>query len=255
VSAALFITGTDTGVGKTLVGRVLGAALRARGLRVAPHKPFESGAGRDGRGGLVPGDTLALMAACGLAPSGEDLGVCNNYCFATPVAPALAARLEGVTVDVERVLRAHESLRSRYDVVLIEGAGGLLVPLADQVLVADLAARLGAPLLVVARASLGTINHTLLTVAEARRRGLAVAGVVLSALQPDATPDGPHNAAAIEHLAGVPVLGTLPFVPAAPTAEAATLARLAAHLDLDALLAAAAQGQLVKVAAYGVALR
>jgi dethiobiotin synthetase len=152
----------------------------------------------------------------------------------------MAARAAGISIDPPRVERACAALRARFDLVLIEGAGGLLVPLGEDLLVADLAARLGAPLLVVARDALGTINHTLLTLAEARRRGLAVAGVVLSRGAPDATPDAEHNARAIERLGRVRVLGTLPFVSGADALAPAELAALGARaLDVPAILAAA----------------
>jgi dethiobiotin synthetase len=239
VSGALFVTGTDTGVGKTLVARALAAAFTARGLRVAPFKPFESGCGA-GPAGLRPADALALRAACGLDEASLPLAACCLYAFAAPVAPGLAARRARVAVDLARVARAYAALRARFDLVLVEGAGGLLVPLAGDHLVADLAAACAAPLVVVGRAALGTINHTLLTLAEAHRRHLAVAGVVLSRRAPRPGPDDADNAPTIARLGGVPVLGTLPRLPAAAAATPARLAAAAAALDLDALLAAAA---------------
>ena len=240
MSRALFVTGTDTGVGKTLVARALCAAARDAGLRVAPFKPFESGcaAGRDGA--LRPADALALRDACGLDDTSLDITSCNTYSFSEPLAPGLAAREAHVQVDEARVVRACAALRARFDLVIIEGAGGLLVPLSDDLLVADLAARLAAPLLVVARDALGTINHTLLTIAEARRRDLPVVGVVLARATPHPAPDSVHNAAAIARLGGVRVLGTLPFVTDADAVPSSRLAALAArHLDVAAILAAA----------------
>jgi dethiobiotin synthetase len=239
VSRALFITGTDTGVGKTLVGRALCAAAQAAGLRVAPFKPFESGCGHDSAGNLQPADALALRAACGLDKLVYDISYCNIYAFSDTIAPGMAAQRAGINVDEARVRSAYEALRARFDLVVIEGAGGLLVPLSERLLVADLAATLDAPLLVVARDALGTINHTLLTISEARRRGLRVAGVVLSHASPAAAPDAEHNATAIARLGQVRVLGTLPFVPDADSATPARLAALAAQcLDLPTLLAA-----------------
>lgn len=241
MSRALFITGTDTGVGKTLVGRALCAAARAAGLRVAPFKPFESGCARDASGSLQPADALALRTACGLDESVVDLTDCNVYAFSDSLAPGMAAEMAGISIDAARVSRACAALRDRFELVIIEGAGGLLVPLAERLLVADLAALLGAPLLVVARDALGTINHTLLTISEARRRALPVAGVVLSRASTGSAPDGAHNAAAIARLAEVRVFGTLPFVPDADALEPPRLAALAARcLDVPSILGAAA---------------
>jgi dethiobiotin synthetase len=241
MSRALFITGTDTGVGKTLVGRILCAAARAAGLRVAPFKPCESGCARDPTGALHPADTAALRAACSLDDSSLCLTDCNPYRFHDPVAPAVAAAQTRISVDETRLAAACAALRRRFDLVIIEGAGGLLVPLGERLLVADLAARLGAPLLVVARDALGTVNHTLLTLSEARRRGLHVAGVVLSRASALATPDTEHNARAIAQLGKARVFGTLPFVRDADTLEAPHLAALATRgLDLAAILGAAA---------------
>ena len=240
MSRALFVTGTDTGVGKTLVARALCAAARAAGVRVAPFKPFESGCAPPGSGARRPADTLALRDACGLDDSSLAITDCNIYSFSEATAPGLAAREAHVVVDEARVVRACAALRRRFDLVIIEGAGGLLVPLGDDLLVADLAARLAAPLLVVARDALGTINHTLLTIAEARRRDLPVVGLVLSRATTDPAPDRAHNADAIARLGGVRVLGTLPFVSDADVIPPPRLAGIAArHLDLPAILAAA----------------
>jgi dethiobiotin synthetase len=238
MSRALFITGTDTGVGKTLVGCILAAAARAAGLRVAPFKPFESGCARDPAGAPLPADALALRAACGLEES--NLNSYNLYSFYDPLAPGAAARRAGISIDEERVRGAFAALRARFELVLVEGAGGLLVPLSERLLVADLALRLGTPILIVARDALGTINHTLLTVNEARRRGLHVAGVVLSRATPVAAPDSEHNARDISRLGEVTVFGTLPFVPAAAATEPARLVEIAARgVHLEAMLRAA----------------
>jgi dethiobiotin synthetase len=170
--SGLFVTGTDTGVGKTLVACALARSLRAGGVDVGVMKPVETGVGPEG-----PTDALALRAAAGSGDPIED--VCPAP-FALPAAPAVAAQAEGRSVDLRRIHAAAMRLRARHDFLLVEGAGGLLVPLTAAASMADLAAELGFPLLVVARASLGTINHTLLTLEVAERRGLAIAGVVVS---------------------------------------------------------------------------
>jgi dethiobiotin synthetase len=226
----LFVTGTDTGVGKTTVSAALLAAWRRSGRRVAPLKPIETGC--DGvPPDLVPADALRLAAAAGLADTPVDVLCPNRY--ALPASPEAASRAEGRPVDLDAIDRAHARLAAGADLVLVEGAGGLLVPIAPGVLMADLAARLGATLLLVARASLGTINHTLLTVEAARRRGLAVAGVILNRTASLPGPDEPTNAEAIARHGGVEVLGTLPHLPGEPADALATAAT--AHLDLDLL--------------------
>ncbi len=221
-AASYFVTGTDTGVGKTTVSAGILAALRRRGMQVAALKPAESGCPRvDGR--LVPDDGVLLRAAAGL--DDVDLDVIVPHRLATPVAPGVAARREGVPFEWARVASAHARLLERRPAVfLIEGAGGLLVPYADDLLAADLVARLEVPLLVVARASLGAINHTLLTVFEARRRGLTVAGVILNHVTADVGPDDESNAAEIKRLGGVRVLGSVAHVPDGARRNPASLA-------------------------------
>ena len=169
-----FVTGTDTGVGKTVVTGGLAAALRARGRTVGILKPVQSGARADD----PAGDAALLGATC-------------VYAFEAPLAPLVAARLEGATVELEPVVRAAERLAAANDVLLVEGAGGLLVPLAENLLVADVARALALRLVVVARAGLGTVNHVLLTLDAARARGLEVAAVVLNGEEDASTPENP----------------------------------------------------------------
>jgi dethiobiotin synthetase len=168
----LFVTGTDTGVGKTVVACALVRGLRRAGLDVGVMKAMETGVGPQG-----PLDAAALRDA---AESPDPLEELCPLRFALPAAPNVAARHEGTAVDLTPVRRAFRRLASRHQAVIVEGAGGLLVPTTDDASMADLAAELGLPLVVVARAALGTINHTLLTLSEAQRRGLTVAGVVIS---------------------------------------------------------------------------
>jgi dethiobiotin synthetase len=192
---AYFVTGTDTGVGKTTISVGILSALRTRGKRVAALKPVETGCDPD------PCDALALQAATG-QPAPPVL-----YRFALPVAPAVAARRAGVRIELETIRQA---MPRDVDLLLVEGAGGLLVPYTDDLLAADLARVLELPLLIVARASLGTINHTLLTIFEARRRGLTIAGVILNRVVAARGADEDDNASEIERLASVPILGTVP---------------------------------------------
>ena len=167
-----FVTGTDTGVGKTLVACALVRGLRTRGVDAGAMKPVETGVGEVG-----PLDALALRRAAGDEDPLED--VCPLR-YALAAAPTVAASADGRDVEVWAIRQAYERLAVRHDCVIVEGAGGLLVPVAEQFSMADLARELELPLLVVARAALGTINHTLLTLEVAVARGLSVVGVVIS---------------------------------------------------------------------------
>jgi dethiobiotin synthetase len=168
----VFVTGTDTGVGKTVVACALVRGLRARGVDVGVMKPIETGVGADG-----PCDALALIEASGAGDPLDD--VCPQR-FALPAAPTVAAAAEGRAVDLGAVRTAFHRVRARHDCVVAEGAGGLLVPAAEGLSMGDLARELRLPLLLVARAALGTINHTLLSLEVAAARGLDVLGVVIS---------------------------------------------------------------------------
>jgi dethiobiotin synthetase len=201
----LFITGTDTGVGKTYVGCLIARSLYAAGLRVGVYKPVASGCRREGDT-LVSDDALALWRAAG--EPGELAHVCPQR-FAAPLAPHLAARAEGKEVDAELLRTGLDYWRSRSDALLVEGAGGLMSPLTDDNYVADLAAELRFPLIVVVRNALGAIHQALATLvtAEAFALGLPVAGIVLN--QPTPTVDDPsiaHNRRELETRCVPPVL-------------------------------------------------
>jgi dethiobiotin synthetase len=209
-----FVTGTDTGVGKTVVACGLARALRRRGLDVGVMKPVETGVGPEG-----PADGRALREAAGV---GDALAEIVPERFALPAAPTVAAAREGRRVDLAAVDAAFAALAARHALLVVEGAGGLLAPAAPGLAMADLAARLGLPLVVVARAALGTINHTRLTLEAARARGLAVAGVVVScAGGPLSAADALNLAALLEEL-GPLLLGQVPpLAPGEPAPEAA----------------------------------
>jgi dethiobiotin synthetase len=198
----LFVTGTDTGVGKTRVACALLRALAARGMDVGAMKPVETGVGPAG-----PLDAQALRAASGAEDPLED--VCPQR-FALAAAPAVAAEREARPVDREAIRRAFARQRQRHTWLLVEGAGGLLVPLDAKDTMADLAAELALPLLVVARGALGTINHTLLTLEAAERRGLDVAGVVISHGSGPLSDADAQNLAALRTHLGARLLGELP---------------------------------------------
>jgi dethiobiotin synthetase len=198
----LFVTGTDTAVGKTEVSCALLLEARAAGLDVGAMKPAESGVGPG-----EPSDSERLRAAAGGL---DEPGLVCPYRFAAPLAPAVAARLAGVEVRLEVILEAARALSARHAALLVEGAGGLLVPLTPRETFADLAVALGLPVLLVARAGLGTVNHVALTVEALRARRLRLAGVVLNRTVAGDDPSVPHNAAEVTRLTGVEVLAILP---------------------------------------------
>jgi dethiobiotin synthetase len=214
----LFVTGTDTGVGKTEVACALLRVARAGGLDAVGMKPAQSGA-TDGE----PTDAERLLAAC---DGVEPLEAICPYVLGAPLAPAVAARLEGREVSLARIVGAARALAARHAAVLVEGAGGLLVPLTERETYAELAAALGLPVLVVARAGLGTINHTALTVEALRARGVAIAGIVLNRTAAEDDPSVPHNAGEIARLTGIAPAAVLPFVPDIAARAAALRAAL-----------------------------
>ncbi len=184
----LFVVGTDTGVGKTVVASSIARAWREAGRRVGVLKPVASGAGwLDGR--LIAGDTLSLLDSIGGDVPPDRV---TPIVFEEPLAPHVAARRLGSPLLMDDLSRAvSESLfwwEDRADVMVVEGVGGLLCPLAEGATVADLAVFLDYPLLIVARRGLGTLNHTLMTVEAARMRSLRVAGVVLNGASPTTDP-------------------------------------------------------------------
>jgi dethiobiotin synthetase len=180
------------------------AAAREEGLDVGAMKPAQSG--------LEPGvasDADRLRQAAGDA---DPLELVCPYAFAPPLAPGVAARLAGVEISIDRIVEVARALAARHAALLVEGAGGLLVPLTPNESYADLAVALGLPVLLVARAGLGTVNHVALTVEALRSRRLQIAGLVLNRTGPADDPSVPHNAAEIEKLTGIAPLATLPYV-------------------------------------------
>jgi len=229
----LFLAGTDTGVGKTAVGAGLLAAAAARGLATSCLKPAESGCElRDGE--LWPADAALLARAARVELALDD--VCP-FRYEEAVAPGVAAKRTGREIDFSRVRDVLERKRAtepRPDLLVVEGAGGLLVPFGGGRLLADLVGHLALPVLVVGRAGLGTINHTLLTVECARARGLEVVGVVLCAVEPEEPGFVASNAAEIERAGNVRVLGVFPHM---AEVSLESLARAAEESGaLDALL-------------------
>jgi dethiobiotin synthetase len=214
-TAGLFVTATDTGVGKTYVTALIARALCDAGRIVGAYKPVCSGAEVSADGTVSWGDVTALSDAIG--GRFDSLRVCPLR-FRAPLAPNVAARRERAGIDFEELCRGARWWQGRVDLLLVEGVGGLLCPLTERETIADLALALRYPLLVVARLGLGTINHTLLTVEAARSRGLEVAGILLNEPEPLASLSGTEeNPVEIERRACVPVLGVLRHGQSLPT--------------------------------------
>lgn len=203
----VFVTGTDTGVGKTWIGCGLVRALRAAGRTVVVRKPAESGC-ESRQGVLYPADAAALRSAAG---SDEPLDRVCPVQLEEPLAPGIAAARAGVIVDPSRIAREIVERSSEADVVVVEGAGGLLVPLWDKYFYADLARDIGASLLVVVGARLGAINQALLTLEAASSRGLVVSGLVVNHADPREDTATRTLVASFRDLTTVPVLASVPY--------------------------------------------
>lgn len=214
MTRGIFVTGTDTGVGKTHVTAALLAELRRRGVSAAAFKPIACGDG--GR------EDAKLYAK--IMRHEVPLDVINPVFLRHPLAPLVAAKLERRTIDLSRIVAGYRVLSKHYSVVLVEGAGGLLVPIKGHYMVGDLAKELGLPLLIVARLSLGTINHTLLTVRQAKAMGLAVKGIVLNdTLGRSRGLAEKTNVTVVPDLCRVPLLGVMPHGPRGVRAAAARI--------------------------------
>jgi len=229
VSRRFFITGTDTDVGKTVISRALCRAFVRRGLRVAALKPVESGA-KQPDGTIRPPDATALLHA---VDSAADFSSVCAFAFSDPVSPHLAAARENRVIseaDIQSLLTRHTDA----DIVVAEGAGGFLVPLRDDLLYADVIARSGFPLIIVAANRLGAINATLLTIEAARSRNIPIAGVILNGTPPSEL----GNAEAIVLHGGVKLIGCFPAVANLEGDDADNLLAALAetHLDLNSLL-------------------
>jgi dethiobiotin synthetase len=231
-AGGLFVTGTDTGVGKTVVTAGIVHALRARGVYAGACKPVQTG----NLAADPAGDASLLVTLGGLDAAPEDI---NVYAFSAPLAPRIAADREEVTIELAPMVELVRSIGEEHGTVLVEGAGGWLVPLAPGLLVADLAAALGYAVVVVGRPGLGTVNHTALTVAAALERGLDVAGVILNGYGQGEDGSVASNPQLIEELAGVPVIGKTPWRAGELTAERLRT-EVAPTIDVGPLLAALA---------------
>lgn len=232
---SIFVTGTDTGVGKTTVSCGIAAALVRRGLRLGVFKPAETGCAADADGHLIGDDAERLRF---FAASGQHRDTVCPYKFTQPLAPAVAAQLDGVRIDPHFLRNVHDSLVATYDLTLVEGAGGLLVPLTSSLTFCDLAVALQLPVLLVVGSKLGCINHTLLTYRVARAAGLTVIGYLMNSISPAGDLSTQTNTAVLTQWLGAP-LGSVPFLDGIGLDESSR-ARLAelieSNVDLDRLL-------------------
>ena len=199
-SKVIFITATDTAVGKTVTAFVVGVLLENLGFDVGVMKPVQ----------CAGNDAQFLKKALRLQ---EELREINPFYAPEPLSPHLAFRRAKIKFDKRRVQDELEKLRARHDIVLVEGAGGLMVPLTNGYYNADLITDLKARVIIVARLGLGTINHTLLTIHEAQKRGLMIMGLIFCQTKPvrKGLPEN-TNPQEIEKLSGVKVLGTIPYL-------------------------------------------
>lgn len=221
----LFVVGTDTAVGKTTVSIALVHAFSRMGQRVTVMKPCETGEGDD---------AARLIEATGRTLDARQV---NPYRFSLPAAPEIAARHAGARIELGVIQSAFDALSQDAELALVEGAGGLLVPLSGGVTIADLATRLDLPLLIVARTQLGTINHTLMTAEIARRRGLRLLGVVFSRVRRAIGPEEAETVGTIVRHGELRSFGVLPWLARNVRTDGNRLAELAKeHLHLEALL-------------------
>jgi len=220
----VFVAGTDTGVGKTLIACALLRGLASRGLQVAGMKPVAAGATRR-RGIWHQDDVERLRAAANIAAPQPEV---NPYCFAPPIAPHVAAREAGVSISMAVIARNYARLAARADVVVVEGVGGLLVPLGPRLSAADIPARLDLPVLLVVGLRLGCLNHALLTLEAVQTRGLRLAGWIANAIDP-AMARRRQNLEALRRLIPAPLLGQVNY------AAKPDVGRVARGLDINRL--------------------
>jgi dethiobiotin synthetase len=208
MGAGLFITGTDTGVGKTLVACGIAALFKESGYRVGVMKPAETGC-EEKAGALFPADAARLKESSG---SDATLERICPYRFKEPLAPSVAAERAGAAIDIDRLCALYYEIAATNDLTLVEGAGGLLVPLLPHYTYADLAKLLKLPVIVVAANRLGAINHLMLTLENAASRGLTVLGYVWNRLEADPSLAAETNPDALRFLTATPCLGEIPYI-------------------------------------------
>lgn len=207
---SIFITGTDTGVGKTFVATGIAASLKERGICAGVMKPIHTGC-KTRRGRLIPEDSIRLAKS---ASVDDPIDLITPYTFKKSVAPHVAAIETHTRIDINRIVKSFRILHKRHEYMIVEGIGGVLVPITQGFYVADLIKRLKIPALIVIRPNLGTINHTMLTIHCLRERKIPIKGIVINysskGRKTSAEKTLPET---IQRLSGLPVLGIIPYMP------------------------------------------
>ncbi len=210
MNRGVFITGTDTEVGKTVVSAGIAGALKTRGINVGVMKPVATGAMMT-EDGLISNDAQFLLKSIRCDGPRE---LINPVSIELPLAPLVACRLDGLQIDLNKITDAFQRLTKTKDFVVVEGIGGVWVPITEDYFVCDMIEELGLPVIVVARAGLGTINHTLLTIKALQDRGIVVKGFIINGInEKEATIAERTNPEIIEEISRIPLLGVLPFDP------------------------------------------
>ena len=208
----VFVTGTDTGVGKTVIAAALLTLLRNKGVDAVPMKPIQTGCVRNGNA-WIAADLEFCLSMSSLHVSEKEKRMMAPYRFEKPCSPHLASAQTRQKIHIERIMRAFQSLQAKYPFIVVEGAGGVLVPIDGNHTMLDLITAMALPVVLVSRTGLGTINHTLLSLRELRRAGLPEIGVVFnetsSTLRGDIESD---NVKTIERMGEIQVLGHFPFL-------------------------------------------
>lgn len=223
----IFVTGTDTDVGKTIIASGIAAVLKERQIDVGVFKPLLSGIPRED----PASDTSLLKQLSETSLSYEEI---TPFPFKEPLAPYIAAKLEGKSVGIEDVLDRWEKIKGKHGFFIVEGAGGISVPLGEQFLVSDLIKALKLPILIVARPNLGTVNHIFLTVQYAKSLGHTIAGIIMNGISENPSLAEITNPKLIEELCGVPILGITPKLKDLTMANIKNMVK--EHVDMTLLL-------------------
>jgi dethiobiotin synthetase len=204
-NAGIFITGTDTGVGKTFIAGALARQLRSEGVDVGVMKPIETGCGSK----LIPADAVYLKK---MAKVNDALESIVPYRFKDPLAPWPASIRERKKIALKKILAAYENLKNKHSFMIVEGVGGLLVPITERLDVVDLVLAMNLPVLLVARAGLGTLNHTRLTLEYGKDRGISFVGIILNQAQSSQTIADKSNPSILANKTDVPIIGRFPYI-------------------------------------------
>lgn len=203
----IFITGTDTNVGKTVIAAGLAGALKNKGHSIGVMKSIQSGAGI--RNGKLYSPDAELMTK--VIENKDEMELICPYLLKEAMAPGIAAEIEGINIDIDTIKNIYIELEKRYDFVIVEGAGGIAVPVKKRFLISDLIKYIDIPAIIVAYAGLGTINHTVLTIEYARKSGIKIIGIIINNYIGGSVED--KNPGIINELTGIPILGIIPNDP------------------------------------------